>query len=87
MLHVARSDEEYFSSARRTSLLQRLADETGGRFYTSDNTTTLPEDISLSGAGVTLTEEHDLWDLPVIFLTMLLLMGAEWGFRRIRGLV
>ncbi|MDE3014917.1 MAG: hypothetical protein OXU33_12680 [Gemmatimonadota bacterium] len=87
VLHVARSDEEYFSSARRTSLLQRLADETGGRFYTSDNTTTLPEDISLSGAGVTLTEEHDLWDLPVIFLTMLLLMGAEWGFRRIRGLV
>ena len=69
------------------SLLQRVADETGGRFYTPENVATLPEDISISGAGVTLTEEHDLWDMPVIFLMMLLLMGAEWGFRRIRGLV
>lgn len=87
VLHVARSDDEYYSSARRTSLLQRVADETGGQFYTAENVATLPEDISISGAGVTLTEEHDLWDMPVIFLLMLLLMGAEWGFRRVRGLV
>ena len=87
VLHVARSDDEYFSSARRTSLLRRVADETGGRFYTPDDVATLPEDISISGAGVTLTEEHDLWDMPLIFLLMLLLMGAEWGFRRVRGLV
>jgi uncharacterized membrane protein len=87
VLHVARSDDEYFASARRTSLLQRVADETGGRFYNADDVSTLPEDISISGAGVTLTEEHDLWDMPAIFLMMMLLMGAEWGFRRIRGLV
>lgn len=87
VLHVARSDDEYFASARRTSLLERVADETGGRFYTADDVTTLPEDISISGAGVTLTEEHDLWDMPVIFLVMMLLMGGEWGFRRVRGLV
>ena len=87
ILHVARSDDEYYSSARRTSLLQRVADETGGRFYAPENVSTLPEDISISGAGVTLTEEHDLWDMPVIFLLMLILMGSEWGFRRIRGLV
>ena len=87
VLHVARSDDEYFASARRTSLLERVADETGGRFYTADDVTTLPEDISISGAGVTLTAEHDLWDMPVIFLVMMLLMGGEWGFRRVRGLV
>lgn len=86
-LHAARSDDEYYSPARNTSLLRRLADETGGQFYTPDDVVTLPEDISISGAGVTLTEEHDLWDMPIIFVLMLLLMGAEWGFRRIRGLV
>lgn len=86
-LHVAPSDDEYFGSARRTSLLRRLADETGGRFYTPATVGDLPEDISISGAGVTLVEEHDLWDMPALFLLLVTLMGAEWAFRRIRGLV
>ena len=81
------SDDEYFDAARRTPLLERIADETGGRFYTPETVGTLPEDITISGAGVTLVEEHDLWDMPAIFLLLVLLMGAEWGFRRVRGLV
>lgn len=86
-LHASASDAEYYSSARRTSLLTRIADETGGRFYTPENVSTLPEDITISGSGVTLSEEHDLWDMPALFILMLTLMGAEWAYRRIRGLV
>jgi len=86
-LHAAPSDDEYFDAARHTSLLQRVAEETNGQFYTPETVGTLPEDITISGAGVTLIEEHDLWDMPAIFLILLLLMGAEWGFRRVRGLV
>ena len=86
-LHVTDSDEEYYDSARRTSLLRRVAEDTGGRFYTPATVGSLPEDITVSGAGVTLVEEHDLWDMPVLFLLMLLLMAAEWGYRRVRGMV
>jgi uncharacterized membrane protein len=86
-LHAAPSDDEYFDAARRTPLLERIAEETGGRFYTPESVGDLPDDITISGAGVTLVEEHDLWDMPAIFLALLLLMGAEWGFRRVRGLV
>jgi uncharacterized membrane protein len=86
-VHAAPSDREYFGAARRTQLLQRIADDTGGRFYTRANVSTLPDDITITGAGVTLAEELDLWDMPALFLLMLVLMGAEWGFRRIRGLV
>ena len=86
-LHSAPSDREFFGAARRTQLLQRIADDTGGQFYTRDDVASLPEDITISGAGVTLVEELDLWDMPALFLLMLLLMGAEWGYRRIRGLV
>lgn len=86
-LHAAASDEEYYDSARRTSLLRRVAEDTGGRFYTPETVGSLPEDITISGAGVTLVEEHDLWDMPAIFLLMLVLMGAEWAFRRVRGMV
>jgi uncharacterized membrane protein len=86
-VHAAPSDREFFGAARRTQLLQRIAEDTGGQFYTRDNVSSLPEDITISGAGVTLVEELDLWDMPVLFLLMLMLMGAEWGYRRIRGLV
>jgi uncharacterized membrane protein len=86
-VHAAPSDDEYFGAARRTDVLRRIAEETGGQFYTAETASTLPEDISVTGAGVTLVEENDLWDMPALFLLMLLLMGAEWGYRRIRGLV
>lgn len=86
-LHTAPSDDEYFGAGRRTQTLQRIAEETGGQYYTPDNVASLPEDISVTGAGVTLVEERDLWDMPVLFLLMLLFMGAEWAYRRKRGLV
>jgi len=86
-VHAAPSDREYFGAARRTQLLQRIADDTGGQFYTPDDVSSLADDITISGAGVTLSQQLDLWDMPALFLLMLLLMGAEWGYRRIRGLV
>jgi hypothetical protein len=85
-LHVAPSDEEFFDAGRRTQLLERVARETGGQFYTPETVGNLADDITVTGAGVTLVEERDLWDMPVLFLAMLLLMGAEWGYRRRRGL-
>jgi uncharacterized membrane protein len=85
-LVVAPSDEEYFGAGRRTSVLQRIADETGGQFYTPATVSALPDDITVTGAGVTLVEQRDLWDMPILFLVLVTLMGAEWGYRRLRGL-
>lgn len=86
-LHTAPSQDEYFGAGRKTQLLRRIADETGGQFYTPATVGTLPDDISVTGAGVTLVEDRDLWDMPALFLLMFLLMGAEWVYRRVRGLV
>jgi len=38
------------------------------------------------GRGVTVVEERDLWDMPIVLIALLVLLGAEWGFRRVRGL-
>jgi uncharacterized membrane protein len=86
-LRVGPSTEEYFDANLRRSLLERLAKETGGRYYTPETVASLPEDISLTGGGVTLTEERDLWDMPILFLLLVALVGGEWIFRRRRGLV
>ena len=86
-LLVGPSDDEYFGAGLRTRTLQRIADETGGQYYTPREVARLPEDISVTGAGVTLVEELDLWDMPALFLAMIALLGIEWGYRRLRGLV
>ena len=42
----------------------RVAEDTGGRFYTPATASTLPEDITYLGRGVTVVQEKDLWDMP-----------------------
>ena len=86
-VHVTDSDDEFFDAGMRRTTLERVAEETGGRFYTPETVSNLPEDISLTGAGVTLTEERDLWDMPVLFLLLLSLVGGEWVYRRVRDLI
>ena len=87
-IHVRASagDAEYFDASMRASLLKRIAEETGGRFFTPSTAATLPEAVSYTGRGVTVVEERDLWDMPILLLLMLGLMGTEWAYRRVRGL-
>lgn len=80
------SDSEYFDAAMRAPLLQRIADETGGRFYTEKNMAALTEDVKYTGRGVTVVEERDLWDMPVLLLALVGLVLAEWSYRRRIGL-
>lgn len=85
-VQVAPSDSEFYDSTMRASLLQRVADETGGRFYTPETVSDLPDDIQYVGSGVTVVEERDLWDMPVFLLLLVSLVLGEWGYRRLRGL-
>lgn len=85
-LKVAPSDAEYFDAAMRAPLLRRIAEETEGRFFRADETNRLVEAITFSGKGITVVEEKELWDMPIILMLLLGLMGSEWMFRRSRGL-
>jgi hypothetical protein len=83
---AAAGDSEYFDAEMRSSLLARVAEDTGGHFFTPATASALPEAISYSGRGVTVVEERDLWDMPVLLMLLLALIAAEWLFRRRRGL-
>ena len=85
-VRVSAGDAEYFDAGMRAPLLKRIAEETGGRFFTPANAASLPEAISYSGRGVTVVEERELWDMPALFLALVGLIAAEWGYRRMRGL-
>jgi hypothetical protein len=85
-VRVAPSDAEYFDPAMRAPLLKRVADETGGRFFRAADTSKLVDAITYSGKGITVVEEKELWDMPLVLFVLLLLMGTEWAYRRRQGL-
>jgi uncharacterized membrane protein len=85
-VRVSAGDGEYYDAAMRATLLNRIAEETGGRFFTAADAASLPEAISYSGRGVTVVEERELWDMPALLLLLLGLVGAEWAYRRSQGL-
>ena len=77
---------EQFGAGRRTELLQRVADETGGRFYTAEDANLLAEEIRYTESGDTVYEERSLWDMPILFLLLAGLLGGEWAYRRWKDL-
>lgn len=77
---------EYFGAALQEGTLRRMAEETGGRYYTPATLRTLPEDVTFTESGATVVEYRDLWDMPILLLTVVGLLSAEWSLRRRQGL-
>lgn len=78
---------ENFHREQNRELLQKLAEETGGRYYKPSDVNRLPQEISYSEAGITAHETKALWDMPAVFLAILILKGTEWLLRRKWGVV
>jgi uncharacterized membrane protein len=85
-LRAGPSDAEYFDPTMHEAPLRRIAEETGGRFYTPDEAAGMAEDVRYAGRGVTSVEERELWNMPIILIALMGLVCAEWGYRRAVGL-
>jgi uncharacterized membrane protein len=85
-LRAGPSDAEYFDATMHEPPLRRIADETGGKFYTPDNVAGMAEDVRYAGRGVTSVEERELWNMPIVLIALIGLVCAEWGYRRAVGL-
>jgi len=73
---------EGFQPQQNADLLRRIAAASGGRYWTLGETAGLPNEITYSGAGITVRETLDLWDMPAVFLAALFLRAGEWLVRR-----
>jgi len=78
---------ENFHTEQNRDLLERLATQTGGQYWKPAELGKLAGSIPFSEAGVTVRETKDLWDLPLVFLVLLLLRFSEWWLRRKWGIV
>ena len=78
---------ENFHTEQSKALLQKLSEETGGRYWGPGDLDRLPAEISYSEAGISVRDTKELWDMPAAFLLVLGLTAADWLLRRKWGVV
>jgi hypothetical protein len=78
---------ENFRTYQNRELLEKLAQQTGGKYYRGEELPKLASEIAYSEAGISVRETHDLWNMPVVFLVALALRSGEWLLRRRWGVV
>ena len=81
--HFRRNDGvvEHFGTQQNRPLLERVAASTGGRYWRLDQLSDLPEAMRYSKAGIVERQTLDLWNVPALFLLLLLLKAGEWLLR------
>jgi len=78
---------ENFHTEQNRRLLEQLASDTGGRYWTPSELKNLPGEVSYSEAGISVRNTKELWDMPIIFLLLLGLPIIEWLLRRKWGVI
>jgi hypothetical protein len=83
---VERFSLEDSETRRRSALLRRIAEETGGGYYTPETLDDLPTDVPMVWTERTTRREFELWNSPWLLLGAVGLLSAEWALRRKQGL-
>jgi uncharacterized membrane protein len=78
---------ENFHTGQNHDLLEKLSAQTDGRYWRPQDLAELPNEISYSEAGITVRETKALWDMPIVFLLILVLLFSEWVLRRKWGVI
>jgi hypothetical protein len=78
---------ENFHTEQNRELLGKLSAETGGRYWKPQDVSKLPGEISYSEAGINVRDAKELWNMPIVFVLLLLLPTTEWLLRRKWGVV
>lgn len=84
---VSAAGDEYHGSEMDARLLGHVAAQTGGEFFTAAQSGGLAAAIANRQRGTRVLTRHELWDMPLLFGLLVLLLCAEWAYRRLRGLV
>lgn len=83
---VRESYAEFTNAELNAELLQTLARISGGEYYTIENASKMVNQIPLVESAKSSLVNDGIWDMPMIFGGIILLLGLEWFLRKRRGL-
>ncbi|MCZ6658736.1 MAG: hypothetical protein O7C67_15700 [Gammaproteobacteria bacterium] len=79
------ANREYFRPVQDEPLLRRMAQATGGRFWSPEDVAGITAALTFAGSGIRAVALLPLWNMPACFLLLVLLKLGEWGLRRLWG--
>jgi hypothetical protein len=79
---VGAQNVEFSQPVQNVALLQRIAEISGGQYWTPEEAAGIAEHIRYSSGGVRSVQTLALWDLPLIFLLLIAVKLLEWTLRR-----
>lgn len=83
---VSERSREFHDAAQNVELLNRVATETGGKYFPLANANDLLDEITMLEGKNSERVSKDLWDMPINFMLLIGLASAEWFLRKRRGL-
>jgi len=86
-IYVEPESREHFNLRSNPAFLRRLADATGGQFFSSATLAGLPDVLRYASAGISETVDRPIWDAPAWFLLLLAIKAGEWLLRRRWGTI
>ncbi|MFQ5648647.1 MAG: VWA domain-containing protein [bacterium] len=83
---VEKSKVEFSNAHLQSAFLSRIAEVSGGKYYYQEEAQNLPSEIAVMQSSYSKLVEYDLWDMPVWFLLVIVILCVEWYVRRSKGL-
>ena len=72
---------ESFNNGLQEDFLRRIAEATGGSYVLQSDAGTLVDVLAQKNAALKREVDLPLWNMPILFLGLLLAKGAEWLLR------
>ena len=76
---------EYFDATLKRALLEQMA-QAAGYYYTPAEALEVPVNLRERRSSTSVYHAEYLWDMPALFILSILLLCAEWLYRRRQGL-
>ncbi|MDG2250659.1 MAG: VWA domain-containing protein [Gammaproteobacteria bacterium] len=83
---VTPSLREYTNAEMDSSLLERIADVSGGTYFNLSDVTGLADSVEFTPNAYSREVQLDLWDQPWLLALLIFLLCIDWIARRMKGL-
>ena len=86
-IRVSAAGGEFHDSELNETLLRQVADAAAGSYFAGADSDGLLSVLDTRQRQSRALSRLELWDMPLLFALLILLLVAEWGYRRWRNLV
>ena len=80
------STDEFRDATLKKEFLRRLASASGGNYYSMQEASTIPDQLRGRRTSTSIFRTEYLWDMPILWGAIFLLLSIEWIYRRRMGL-